>query len=81
MKKELSPLQTEVLRLANDGWTLIARGNLVYANDERVATRATVDNLTHRGLLWRFNSSTWVAMRTDRQRAVEAKSEGENSIT
>ena len=37
MKKELSPLQTEVLRLANDGWTLIARGNLVYANDERVA--------------------------------------------
>lgn len=75
MKKELSPLQTEVLRLANDGWTLIARGNLVYANDERVATRATVDNLTHRGLLWRFDSVTWVAVRTDRQRRMEAESE------
>lgn len=78
MKKELSPLQSKVLRLAHDGWTLIARGNVVYANDERIATRATVDNLTHRGLLWRFDSVTWVAMHTDRQRAVEAESEGEN---
>jgi hypothetical protein len=54
VKKELSPLQAKVLRLANAGWTLIARGDVVYANDERIATRATVDNLTHRGLLWRF---------------------------
>lgn len=75
MRKQLSPLQTKVLHLANAGWTLIARGNLVYANDERVATRATVDNLTHRGLLWRYDSMTWVAMQTDRQREVEAESE------
>lgn len=81
MKKQLSPLQTKVLRLANDGWTLIARGNTVYANDERIATRATVDNLTHRGLLWRFDSCTWMAMKTDRQRAVAATDEGENSTT
>ena len=71
MRKQLSPLQTKVLRLANDGWTLVARGNVVYANDERVATRATVDNLTHRGLLWRFDSVTWVAVKTDRQREIE----------
>ena len=71
MKKELSPLQTDVMRYANDGWTLIARGNLVYANDERIATRATVDNLTHRGLLWRFDSCTWIAIKTDRQREFE----------
>ena len=75
MKKQLSPLQAKVLRLANAGWTLIARGNTVYANDERIATRATVDNLTHRGLLWRFDSVTWVAMQTDRQRAMEAMDE------
>ena len=71
MKKELSPLQNDVMRYANGGWTLIARGNVVYANDERVATRATVDNLTHRGLLWRFDSVTWVAVKTDRQREIE----------
>lgn len=73
MKKELSPLQSKVLRLANAGWTLIARGSTVYAGDERIATRATVDNLTHRGLLWRFDSCTWMAMQTDRQRAVEVE--------
>ena len=75
MKKQLSPLQAKVLRLANAGWTLVARGNVVYANDERIATRATVDNLTHRGLLWRFDSCTWIAAKTDRQRRVEAESE------
>lgn len=75
MRKQLSPLQAKVLRLANAGWTLIARGDVVYANDERIATRATVDNLTHRGLLWRFDSVTWVAVKTDRQRGVEAESE------
>lgn len=78
VRKQLSPLQAKVLRLANDGWTLIARGNVVYANDERVATRATMDNLTHRGLLWRFDCMTWIAMKTDRQRRMEAESEVEN---
>ena len=75
MKKQLSPLQSKALRLANDGWTLIARGNTVYAGDERVAPRATVDKLTHRGLLWRFDSVTWVAVKTDRQRKMEAEGE------
>lgn len=76
MKKQLSPLQSKVLHLANDGWTLIARGNTVYACDERIATRATVDNLTHRGLLWRFDSCTWVAVKTDRQREIEKTMKG-----
>ena len=75
MKKELSPLQNDVMRWANGGWVLTVRGNVVYAGGDRIATYATVSNLVRRGMLWKVNDTTWAAVKTDRQRRMEAESE------